>query len=420
MFWLLYPITYPISILCVTFGSISGMLKQHRRADNFFNIAMKLTPHFSLALWGKGISSRMLGDYAQGLYYCNLAMDRNIHNFKIYYSRGACYAGLHQYTQAIQDYSTALNLTSSLTFSLYIERGYAYLSLRQYHAALADFAQAHKLKPNNPDPYINQSAGFIRLKDYSQAITSCNQALSVKPAYATAYCNRGVAYFCMKNYQQAEIEYRQAIKLSPKFALVYANLAELNIRIKNYSYGVELCDHALKLDPKLVNGYSQRAVAYLFQSKITEAVADLEQAQTLEATDLQATALRFWLSLGSTQPGSDAVLYLKSLSAINPYDPYAQVLQAISEGLNGKWDTCLYQLRVAWATENDDLFYPFWIGLACAFMHQDQEALAALTFAIQQTVPGPLLNPLHWLQAARPDFYQQHILVLLNKFTAEG
>ena len=413
MIFLRSPITSAVSTIYTVIGIVNLMLKNYPRADHFYTKALDLAPEDSLALFCKGQIRQLLEDYTQAIHYYSQAIAREFSDPKAYLFRGYCYAQLKQYNNAIEDYNKTLTIKPSLAYIVYIERGVVYFKLRQLRVGMADLALAQQLKPNRPEAYISQSAGFIKLKNYQQGIACCTQSISLKP-YALAYCNRGVAYIYLKNYQEAEANYQQAIQVDPKFALTYLNLADLNFRIKNFAPTIELCNQALRLEPKSILGYSQRAIAYLFQYKITEAKADLAEAQRLDPTDLKAKGLGFWLSLGTTPPGPEAVAYLKSLVATNPNDYHAEVLQAISEGLSGRWGSCLYQLRQAWTTETEDFFNPFWVGLACAFMHQDQEALAALTYAIQRVMPGPLLNPLHWLQAARPDFYQQHIRALLK------
>jgi len=410
----LYPVTYPISELCITVGVIYGLMKFHKRADNFFNIALKLTPNYGKAYRGKAISCRMLEDYSQSLFYYNQAEVRRGGDPRLYYSRAVCYAELKQYRAAIEDYNTALRLKPSLAYEVYLGRGFAYLELRLYQNAFTDFAQAQQLKPDKADVYINQSVALLKVKDYWQAIASCNLAIERSPRSAPAYNNRGVAYLWLNNYSQAAADYHQALQLDPKLAIAYSNLADLNMKTKNYAAAFNFCEEALRRNPKLVSAYINKALAYLYQRQIREAVAALEQAQRIAPDDLKVKGLIFWLSLSSQRPGAEAASYLAQLSATNPPDYYAQTLQAIAIGMQGNWAASLAQLLVIWTLENEDLFNYFWRGLAAAFALEDEEALLTLRYATRLTVPPPLLNPLHWLRVERAEFYREKILPLLE------
>ena len=413
--WLLYPITYPVSELCINVGAVFGMLKLHKRADNFFNIALKLTPDYGKAYRAKAVSRRMLEDYTQAVYFYTQAETRRQREPRLYYFRAICYTELKEYYLAIEDYNTALRLKPSLAYDVFVGRGLAYLGLRLYQNSLADFAQAQQLKPTKTDVYVNQSVALLKMRNYWQAIVACNAALERSSRLALAFNNRGVAYLWLNDYLQAEADYQQALLCDPKMAIAYTNLADLSLKTKNYQAAFSYCEEALSLDPKLLSAYINKALAHLFVLQSAQALAVLEQAQQLQPDDLEVKGLVLWLSLGTQRPGMDAISYIEHLVSTNPSDYYAQTLMAIATGLRGNWAASLAHLRVIWTLENEDLFNYFWRGLAAAFAMEDQEALPALRYAVSLTVPPPLLNPLHWLRLERPEFYRQEILPLIGE-----
>lgn|GEM_PF-6222917 len=415
MSWLKYLYTYPLSWLCILLGSIIGLLKNHRRAANFFNLALKLTPEWGLAHWGKAATCRLLQDYSQGVYYYNQAVAHNVLDSRLYYYRAACYANLKQYTYALMDYNTALWLQCSMTYHIYLDRGRTYLDMRQYQAALNDFAWALQIKPNKADAYLSQSAALVKVKDYHQAVYYCNLALERNPKLALAYNNRGVAYQRLNNFPQAQADYRRCLELDPKFALGYSNLADLSLKTRDYAGAVQFSQQALTIDPKLINGYTSRAMAYLFQKQIKEAMVDLEQALSIEPDNLEVRGLIFWLSAGTERPGLEAALQLENFITTNSSDNYALILKAIVSGIRDNWEAALNSLQEVSIQEDEELFIHFWLGLAYAYQFQNDKALEVLSYTIGVFVPFPLFNPLFWLKRDRPEFYQQQLLPLLTK-----
>ena len=57
----------------------------------------------------------------------------------------------------------------------------------------------------------------------------------------------------------------------------------------------------------------------------------------------------------------------------------------------------------------------FWKGVVCAFLLQDEEAIAAVEKALELGLPPILLAPLRWLEQERPDFYGKYVVPLLAK-----
>ena len=61
----------------------------------------------------------------------------------------------HHYTEAILDYSKAIELNPGYV-SAYVNRGNAYFSKKQFDAALNDYTQAIALAPSSPIIYYNR------------------------------------------------------------------------------------------------------------------------------------------------------------------------------------------------------------------------------------------------------------------------
>ncbi|WP_455207922.1 tetratricopeptide repeat protein [Kaarinaea lacus] len=98
----------------------------------------------------------------------------------VYRERGIHYADLGHYSEAVADFTNAINLNSGYV-TAYINRANANAKLEQYKAAYQDFATAQKLSPNNPAIYaIRGSLNFL-LGRFADAVADYRYYLSLKP-----------------------------------------------------------------------------------------------------------------------------------------------------------------------------------------------------------------------------------------------
>jgi len=51
--------------------------------------------------------------------------------------------------------------------------------------------------------------------------------------------------------------------------------------------------------------------------------------------------------------------------------------------------------------------------MICAFLGQDEEAIAAIETALDLELPPMLLAPLRWFEQEKPDFYGKYVVPLL-------
>jgi thiol-disulfide isomerase/thioredoxin len=101
-----------------------------------------------------------------------------------YHERGLAYSGAGRYSDAIADYSRALELAPS--GDNYSHRGYAQMELGKLEEALADLNKALELSPSN-DPALNtRSRVFLAQKQYARVVEDCEASLRMNPKSAWA------------------------------------------------------------------------------------------------------------------------------------------------------------------------------------------------------------------------------------------
>ena len=176
-------------------------------------------------------------------------------------------------------------------------------------AALDEISKTHPAARNLSHEF---GVTYYRKGDYANAVTSLQRAiaenpndteaiqliglslyLSSKPAEAIPYLEKvqswypsasvdasyilGVAYLQTKNYAKARSAFAKMFQVPADSAAAYLFTARLMLRLDFGPVAEEYGKKAVELDPKLPLAHQLLGEFYLFQSKFSEASAQLEQ-----------------------------------------------------------------------------------------------------------------------------------------------
>lgn len=159
--------------------------------------------------------------------------------FKIqFYSiRGTILIYFQDYTDAIKDYSQALQLNPNYT-PAYYARGFAYDQLGQSKAAIKDYQQVLGINPQEIQPkefrgyppssdattlaiaYYFRGMARAQLKDFQGAIAELDQAIQLYPNYLLAYTARGLVRDRLQDKQGARQDFQKASQPQNQFRLI--------------------------------------------------------------------------------------------------------------------------------------------------------------------------------------------------------
>jgi len=103
----------------------------------------------------------------------------------IHLHRGMAYVAESNYSQALEDFSAALELDQE-NLKAYYYRGVVHYILQNYPQALEDFNRCLELNPCQYDPLYSRAQIYFCLGNYPQALVDCEQALNIKPESAQA------------------------------------------------------------------------------------------------------------------------------------------------------------------------------------------------------------------------------------------
>jgi protein O-mannosyl-transferase len=168
--------------------------------------------------------------------------------------------------------------TAPLTERSYHNRGFAHLQARQYTQALADFSQAVQINPRDASAYLGRGVLYARTGSHELAVQELNRAIGIAPGYAEAYAKRCFVRMLQDNPPQALPDCEKAVTLNPRHlealtnrGVVYAALDRVNEAAQSYQ-------RALEIDGTNADAHYNFGVLHLTQQRAAQAQPHLKIA----------------------------------------------------------------------------------------------------------------------------------------------
>jgi tetratricopeptide (TPR) repeat protein len=131
-----------------------------------------------------------------------------------YYNRGNIYGKKGNLTQAISDYTKAIEINPIFT-EAYYNRGNTYEKQGNLTQAISDYTKAIETNPKYAAAYCNRGNVYQTQGNLPLAIADYNKALEISPNDSTSLYNRGLAYYGVEQYGKALTDYTTAISQNP-------------------------------------------------------------------------------------------------------------------------------------------------------------------------------------------------------------
>lgn len=162
-----------------------------------------------------------------------------------YFNRGVAYTILKDFTSAIADFDSTLNLTEDMTLA-YLGRAVAYVqraamlrhkntaadkgqsqlenaeAAHDLQMAVNDLDKSLQLNPGLVYAWYNKGGIYYELGDYTSALECYNQALKLRPDFAEALYNRGLTYLSLGNKEsgRADLSRSGELGILPSYSLL--------------------------------------------------------------------------------------------------------------------------------------------------------------------------------------------------------
>jgi hypothetical protein len=149
-----------------------------------------------------------------------------------------------------------------------------------------------------------------------------------------------------------------------------------------------------------------------------QAKADFTRSCELEPRiKIEAVLLAEWV--GMCQGAADLFISerLEAIATVELQDYTAHICLGIALLLRRNLRGAFAELEQALlSTRLEKWAAHFWKGMICAYLEQDEEAIAAIEKALELELPPILLTPLRWFEQDRPDFYQKYVVPLMARY----
>ena len=139
--------------------------------------------------------------------------DRN-HVFWAHNGRGLALCGMDRCAEAVDDFSTAIRLDSSIA-GLFDNRARAFRSAGRFEEAIADSDRAIKMAPTLAFTYFGKAVSLEKAGRYNAALTTIDLARAIDSGNVGVWTLRGKILGELDRYDEAYVAYNQAVTLNP-------------------------------------------------------------------------------------------------------------------------------------------------------------------------------------------------------------
>lgn len=229
-----------------------------------------------------------------------LAPDRA--DYRIWLANAFSRAG--NLADALETYGQAETLAPD-DAEVFHQRAIANRNHSRFKEAAGDFRRAYELDPSRKDALESSQQMAVALhrtpsdavpdaddRDYAAEIAALTDAIASNPRNAIYWNNRGWARRRHGDTDAALFDFDRAIQIQPDYLQARVNRAELLRRLGRRQESEQAMYEIVRLDPNFAHGLYNLAVSLLESQRFEEALALINKAIAIEATDADYYVIR--------------------------------------------------------------------------------------------------------------------------------
>lgn len=108
--------------------------------------------------------------------------------------RGTCNLSLAQFRNAVDDFSKAINLGTSIPPEAYYLRAQAHFQLSQFEQCILDSSKLIGERPDNADAYFIRALAYESANQYMSAVNDLTRVIEINGGSTQAYVHRAAMY----------------------------------------------------------------------------------------------------------------------------------------------------------------------------------------------------------------------------------
>lgn len=207
--------------------------------------------------------------------------------------RAAVYEQINMIDKAEADLTAAFKV-KPFDPQVYLDRGYFYLRRTRYDEALSDFIAGTQFDPSQAQFFHGAARTLVAAKDFVSAVNFYGEAIRREPRNARYYLGRAEAQVNLNLFRKALTDYDQALALGltrkGDVLFAYTGRGYANLALADYAAAVRDLDQASAIDPEAPNVLLWRAYAFERQGERDLALRDYEHAALAMPDNLAARA----------------------------------------------------------------------------------------------------------------------------------
>ncbi|MDE7402358.1 MAG: tetratricopeptide repeat protein [Muribaculaceae bacterium] len=199
-----------------------------------YNRGLEYNPEDKYFLFYKGVAQTETKDFSGADSTLNLLLRLNPKMDEGYTARARLNMLRADTTAALNDIARSIELSGGTSVHPYMLRADISVKRKDWGAALADMNEAIRIRPEEPDNYLNRA--FIRYNsdDYFGAMADYNYTLELQPANLAALFNRGLLRYEVRDLDRAASDFEQVLKLDNSNFHARYNLGLVNMERGQY------------------------------------------------------------------------------------------------------------------------------------------------------------------------------------------
>ena len=159
---------------------------------------------------------------------------------------------------------------------LYVKRGAALLGLHEFENAIDDFTIAID-KADIDEAYYGRGIARGRIQLYDAAISDLDVYIERHPESSTAYTKRGIRKLWSDDQDAAKADFKKAIKLDVNNAEASDDLGVIYAQEGQYDLAIKQFKHSIRMDPAFHKAYHNLAMVYYLTDQNLLALASVNQ-----------------------------------------------------------------------------------------------------------------------------------------------
>jgi len=158
-------------------------LGQPEEAIKYYDLALKVSPDFPHAIWGKAMAYDDMEDYAKSLeFFMKYREIMPDDEESTRYHIASCYLSLNQPMDAIREYENFYNKDTTDTSYLYSIAS-VYYQQEDYQKALEYYDKILSIEPDEAWAYFSKADCYARMDRLDESIQAIRKAIDIEPDY---------------------------------------------------------------------------------------------------------------------------------------------------------------------------------------------------------------------------------------------